>query len=294
MPGKHIENFLTQWLRREQGIPVSTLNFRHTGGGSINEAWQVTINESKKIFLKLNSAARFPGLFEKEKEGLEFLAHRNCITVPRVIFCGECENDQLLLLEWVSSGSQTESFWKKFGEQLAQLHRCHHHRYGFASDNYMGALPQKNQFTASWTDFFIHFRLQPQMDLAVRNGLLSPLHAEQFQQLYGKLGTIFNTEPPSLLHGDLWSGNFMCNERSEPVLIDPAVYYGHRNVDLAMTTLFGGFDRIFYDSYHYHFPFPAHHAEQWEVCNLYPLLIHLNLFGASYLNGIVKTLKKFQ
>jgi protein-ribulosamine 3-kinase len=294
MPGKHIENFLTQLLRREQGIPISTLNFRHVGGGSINNTYQVTINGSKNFFLKLNAADRYPGLFEKEKEGLRYLGARNCITVPAIIFCGKCENDQLLLLEWISPGQQTEQFWKKFGEQLARLHKVHDERCGFASDNYMGALPQKNQFMDRWTDFFIHCRLQPQVDLALGNGLLSPDQASLFQLLYRKLDTVFNTESPSLLHGDLWSGNFMCNESSEPVLIDPAVYYGHRSMDLAMTTLFGGFDAAFYQSYHYHFPLPPHHDEQWEICNLYPLLIHLNLFGQSYLGQIIRTLKRFQ
>jgi protein-ribulosamine 3-kinase len=293
MPGKHIENFLTQFLAREQGIPINSLQFQPIGGGSINNTYRLTINDSKQFFLKLNSASRFPGLFEKEKDGLQFLATAGPITVPSVICAATCEDDQLLLLQWIGSGIRTKQFWKKFGEQLAQLHRCSYEQFGFAADNYMGALPQLNLFNDSWTSFFISCRLLPQIELAAKAQLLSTSHISSFERLFKKLDGIFNTEAPSLLHGDLWSGNFMCNERAEPVLIDPAVYYGHRSMDLAMTTLFGGFDQAFYQAYHYHFPFPANHAGQWDICNLYPLLIHLNLFGQSYLGSIAETLRRF-
>jgi fructosamine-3-kinase len=135
--------------------------------------------------------------------------------------------------------------------------------------------------------------LQPQLNLALSKNLLQKNHVDSFYSLAQKLDSIFNIEPPSLLHGDLWSGNFMCNDSSSPVLIDPAVYFGHRSVDLGMTTLFGGFDQLFYDAYNYHFPLPSNYREQWEVANLYPLLIHLNLFGSSYLHDIAAILKRY-
>jgi protein-ribulosamine 3-kinase len=115
-----------------------------------------------------------------------------------------------------------------------------------------------------------------------------------FENLYRELESVFDIEQPSLLHGDLWNGNFMCDQNSEPVLIDPALYFGHRSMDLAMTALFGGFEKSFYEAYNYHFPFPNNYREQWEICNLYPLLIHLNLFGAGYLGQIGRTLERFQ
>jgi fructosamine-3-kinase len=118
-------------------------------------------------------------------------------------------------------------------------------------------------------------------------------HALKLEKLYTRLSSIFNEEPPALLHGDLWSGNFLCNKNSEPVVIDPAVYYGHRSTDLAMTTLFGGFHESFYEAYHFHFPLPTNYLEQWDVCNLYPLLIHLHLFGKSYLPNIENILQQF-
>ncbi|HKB43117.1 MAG TPA: fructosamine kinase family protein, partial [Chitinophagaceae bacterium] len=165
--------------------------------------------------------------------------------------------------------------------------------FGFAEDNYMGALPQMNTQKENWIDFFIHCRLQPQIKLAVEKKLIRAKHIATFENLYSKLLFIFNDENSSLLHGDLWAGNFMCNENSQTVLIDPAVYFGHRSMDLAMTTLFGGFDKLFYESYNYYFPFPHNYDEQWEICNLYPLLIHLNLFGSSYLGQIESILRKF-
>ena len=120
--------------------------------------------------------------------------------------------------------------------------------------------------------------------------LLATVHIKKLENLSSNMPALFDQERPSLLHGDLWSGNFMCDLNNQPVLIDPAVYYGHRSVDLAMTTLFGGFRQPFYDAYHYHFPLPANHKEQGEICNLYPLLVHLYLFGAGYLSQIENTL----
>jgi fructosamine-3-kinase len=157
----------------------------------------------------------------------------------------------------------------------------------------MGALPQINQWAGNWTEFFIHQRLRPQVKLALDHHLLDPAHAAQFEKLYQRLNELFAVEPPALLHGDLWSGNYMCDSSENPVLIDPAIYYGHRNMDLAMTTLFGGFDDLFYESYQYHYPLPANYRQQWEICNLYPLLIHLNLFGKSYLSGILDTIRRY-
>jgi fructosamine-3-kinase len=288
-----IKELLKDHLLKQPGITISSMDLSPAGGGSINYTYKVTINGQPKFFLKLNEALSFPGLFEKEKNGLEFLSGQQCILIPPVILCETAGNYQLLLLRWVEGGVRNESFWKKFGEQLAKLHQTSHTHFGFAEDNYMGSLPQANTFTDHWTDFFIHYRLQPQIERARTKGLLDKSHVALFDALSRKLDTIFNPEKPSLLHGDLWSGNFMCNEQSLPVLVDPAVYFGHRSMDLAMTTLFGGFDKLFYDAYHYHFPLPSDYPEQWEVCNLYPLLIHLNLFGKSYLPGITHTLKRF-
>lgn len=291
-----MEYFLKQLINKLPGlehVTVSSIKLSGVGGGSINQTYRVLVNQKFAFFLKTNKAARFPGLFEKEKQGLEFLACQQLITVPTVLYCGNYQDDQLLLLEWVEQGIKTENFWKKFGEQLARLHQCTSTHFGFEHNNFMGALTQENEWTDSWADFFIKYRLVPQIEMALTNHLLSKNEAGLFELLYKKLDTIFNLEKPSLLHGDLWCGNYLCNQDSKPVLIDPAVYYGHRSIDLAMTTLFGGFSKEFYSSYHHHYPFPSNYQEQWDICNLYPLLIHLNLFGQSYLPDIRGTLKKY-
>ena len=294
-----IQKYLNQLLSQTFPSKIGSVQFQSIGGGCINETYRVKLNGHPQFFLKVNSVTRHPGLFQKEKDGLEFIAKQDVIHVPAVIVLGEVDNYQLLLLEWIEGGIKTEYFWKLFGEQLAALHRQTwvdkngHALFGFNEDNYMGSLTQSNDPHQEWNDFFVTARLRPQIKLARENHRLDTKHLDAFENLFARLPEIFCPEQSALLHGDLWSGNFMCNGKSEPVLIDPAVYFGHRNMDLAMTTLFGGFDRIFYESYDYHFPFPKNYREQWDICNLYPLLIHLNLFGLSYIGQIESTIRRF-
>jgi len=288
-----IQKYLNQCLSEKLNLPISTVQFHHVGGGSINDTYQLVVQGYGKFFLKVNSATEYPKLFRKEKRGLEFLSNQKILRVPPVILHDEIDNHQLLVLGWIEGGLRTDEFWKKFGEQLAALHHITNAYSGFEEDNYMGALPQQNDHCNNWSEFFVHCRLQPQVEMARKNQLLDAKHLNVFENLYGKLKNIFNKEQPALLHGDLWSGNFMCDKDSEPVLIDPAVYFGHRSMDLGMTRLFGGFDKSFYEAYSYHFPFPNNYSEQWDICNLYPLLVHLNLFGASYLGQIESILKLY-
>jgi fructosamine-3-kinase len=158
----------------------------------------------------------------------------------------------------------------------------------------MGSVPQLNTPDRDWTSFFIHRRLEPLVQQCLSKGLLTAKEHGLFEKLYERLPQLFDDgETPALLHGDLWSGNYLCSHEAEPVLIDPAVYYGHRCMDLAMTTLFGGFDKRFYEAYAHHFPLPKNYGEQFRLCNLYPLLIHLLLFGRSYLTSVQQTLLDF-
>lgn len=262
------------------------------GGGSINDTFRIHFAD-QILFCKVNSATKFPHLFLKEKKGLEILAQQSIINTPAVVDLFEANSNQFLLLQWVQEGERTEGFWECFGEQLAALHQISNKYHGLNEDNYMGSVPQQNTPHQTWCDFFAAERLSPMIKRCTDKGQLKKEQIALFDKVEKKLSTIFEEEPPSLLHGDLWSGNFMCNRASKPVLIDPAVYFGHRSVDLSMTTLFGGFHPSFYETYHFHFPLPVNHKEQWAVCNLYPLLIHLYLFGAGYLSQIERTLKQF-
>jgi fructosamine-3-kinase len=270
--------------------PVTVNNFFTAGGGCINHNYQLRLAKGKTVFCKINSATNLPQLFQKERNGLLLIDRQCAINVPRVIDCTVVGNSQILVMEWVQAGERNPKFWERFGEQLARLHQVSNDQFGLDEDNFMGSVPQKNTKEQSWVTFFREHRLKPLVKECVQKGLLTGRHREMLEDLYEDLPGFFAEEKPALLHGDLWSGNFICNQHSEPVLIDPAVYFGHRSIDLAMSTLFGGFDKRFYQSYQYHFPFPANYTQQWAVCNLYPLLIHLLLFGTGYLHQIEETL----
>lgn len=287
---QHICELLLLALQKE----VKEVFIKSIGGGSINQTYQLQLADGSFYFCKINSASAFPHLFLKEKRGLEILGQTGAIHVPQVIVVSHFEDQQILILQWIKSGVKDKSFFKLFGEQLAALHQHTQQQFGLDEDNYMGSVPQQNKPMVDWSQFFIQARLQPMVKACMDKALLTATDGQLFEALYKKLPQIFDdAQKPALLHGDLWSGNYMCNSKQQPVLIDPAVYYGHPAADLGLTTLFGGFDKAFYESYHYHQPLPANHRQQWEVCNLYPLLIHLFLFGKSYYSGIQQTLKTF-
>jgi fructosamine-3-kinase len=287
-----LRGFLEQKLREHFGWR-GVLRYKTIRGGSINDCQRVG-DGNLFVFVKSNSATKFPQLFEKEKHGLELIQKQAVIKTPGIIDCFEIEGQQLLLLEWIESGERTTRFWESFGKQLAALHQVRNETFGLSENNYMGSLPQINNPSASWTDFFRSQRLQPLVNTCLSKQLLSTKHVSEFEKLYSRLNEIFDREEkPALVHGDLWSGNFMCDKSSEPVLIDPAVYFGHPAVDLAMTTLFGRLPERFYETYHHFHGLPSNYEEQWEVCNLYPLLVHLYLFGTSYLAAIEQTLKRY-
>ena len=288
-----IEAAVLDGLLHKLDFPITSIKCTPVGGGSINHTFRMILNGDRHYFLKVNETDKFPGMFEEERIGLEMLEAAKATRIPAVIGNPLVNSDQILVLEWIGQGPRTSRFWKQFGEQLAALHNVQDDQFGFTRNNFMGALPQSNRQHADWHRFFISERLEPQLKLALDKKLLSAKEANQFEKLYTRLPQIFSPSRPVLLHGDLWSGNFLCDEQSRPVLIDPAVYFGHPSIDLAMTTLFGGFDKSFYDSYNYISPFPTNYHEQWEVCNLYPLLVHLNLFGESYRPAIADTIRRY-
>lgn len=274
-------------------LTTNSLQFTPVSGGSINNAFQLT-STNQRFFCKVNSATKFPHLFEREAFGLLLIEKQGIFKTPKVIEVTEVGTYQLLLLEWIESGTPAPEFWKSFGEQLAILHAVTQDQFGLDTDNYMGAVPQHNTPSMDWPTFFINQRLEPLVQQCHSLQCLTTRHVALFHSFYKHIPSIFNQEKPSLLHGDLWSGNYMCSKDQRPTLIDPAVYFGHRAMDLGMTTLFGGFDKAFYEAYNYHYPLPANYKNQWAVSNLYPLLIHLLLFGKSYLSSIDRTLNDFQ
>ena len=269
----------------------SIKKFQRVAGGCINETAQIQA-ESNLYFLKWNTSEK-SDLFDKEVLGLSLLAQNSEIKTPNVLGVGTKDNKSYLLLEWINEGVRSDRFWTSFGRQLAIMHQADSGAFGLDHDNYIGELPQSNAQYENWTTFFINERLKPQLKRAKDAHLVDKHILDDFQKLYRCLDRLVPKEAPSFIHGDLWSGNFLCNANQEPVLIDPAVHYGHRETELAFTTMFGGFEQIFYDAYREQYPLEKGFEERIGIHNLYPLLVHLNLFGSSYLNEIKRTVKKF-
>ena len=244
-------------------------------------------------FLKWNDRERYPQMFEKESRGLTLLGIAKCIDVPEVVHVGEAADLQFIIILFVKSGRRAKNYWSLLGEQLATLHRNTHTHFGLDHDNYIGSLIQQNASTENWIDFFVQHRLEAQLSLAERSGKITSDIRKRFDVLYKKLPDLLPMERPSLLHGDLWSGNVMVNEKGEPTLIDPAVCYGHREAELAFTQLFGGFEEEFYLAYRNAFPLSPGFNTRTDLYNLYPLLVHVNLFGGGYLQQVENILDRF-
>lgn len=283
---------ITEHLSVHSGRSVDVEEVFSVGGGSINDAWRLE-TDAGRFFLKTNSTDRFPSMFEAEADGLRRLREAGPLRVPEVIAQGEDHNDSYLLLEWVEGGIKAPGFWEGSGRSLAQLHRHTQEHFGLDRDNYIGSLVQRNTQEKDWPSFFIHWRLEPQLKMARDRKRVEADMSFRFERLFHRLDKLFPGEPPALLHGDLWSGNLLCDDAGRPVLIDPAVYYGHREMDLAMTKLFGGFDDALYTAYRAEWPLEKGWEERMDLCNLYPLMVHVNLFGGGYVAQVEAVLRRF-
>lgn len=255
------------------------------GGGSINTSLLIRTSLGN-FFSKYNDAVKYPGMFAAEAKNLDILTKTRTVKIPRLIAQFTHEDKDFLLLEYIDAGTPHYDFWSDFGRKLADLHKNTAPQYGLEYNNFVGSLHQDNRASGDWIDFFITHRIQPNLEMAFNSGKADAELIRKFEGLYKKLPEIFPTEQPSLLHGDLWSGNAMADIDGDPVIFDPAVYYGHREMDLAMSKLFGGFSEEFYEAYHEAYPLEKHWTQRIAICNLYPLLIHVNLFAGSYVQSI--------
>jgi fructosamine-3-kinase len=254
-------------------------------GGDINQAARFVAG-GQPYFVKWSPGAPST-MFPAEAHGLRLLASAHTIRVPKVIVQGDAEGNcpAFLVLEWIETGStRSDGVMERFGTALADLHRHTAPLHGLDRDNFIGRLPQPNVQSPSWIDFYRNQRIRPQMALARQNGRLPARREDLLTRLMDRLPDWLDDEtmPPSLLHGDLWGGNYLVDDRGQAVLIDPAVYYGHRETDLAMTELFGGFSSRFYEAYEATYPLDPGYAERRDLYQLYYILVHLNLFGEGY------------
>ena len=272
------DTLLPHIVQRITGASTAEFDSRPLTGGCINQTLELSLRD-RAYFVKLNSADRVD-MFQAEAAGLEALAATGAIRTPTVICLGELSEHAYLVLEYIpltSSGDQALA-----GRQLASQHRTLGRHFGWDQDNYIGTNPQPNPPCDSWIDFWREQRLGFQLALAARQGHRGALQVRG-QRLMEKLpGLLAHAPQPSLLHGDLWSGNLGYDRSGTPVTFDPAVYFGDRETDLAMSELFGGFSERFYSAYNEAWPLDAGYATRKSLYNLYHILNHLNLFGGGY------------
>lgn len=267
-------------------------------GGDINRAFRLTLKDGTCLFMKSNLKANLP-FFTAEMEGLSAIAGTGTIRTPSVLGIGTDETfGAFLLLEWAEAALRVRNYWENFGHALAAMHLADtalpdkNDRFGFPHDNFIGAGMQINTPSAGWVSFFRDSRLVPMLKRAApyldsankRNAAYLLDHLENY---------LIEPERPSLLHGDLWAGNYITGSDGEAWLIDPAAYIGHAEADIAMTELFGGFSSAFYDAYREVYPLQPGYEGRRDLYNLYHLLNHLNLFGAAYLDSVRRVLRRY-
>ena len=274
---------------------ANVLTHETLSGGCINFAQCFQLENGNRYFVKSNRD--IPGIFQAESDGLKAIASTESFRVPEVIGLGKTESGtQFLVLEFISPSSPLENFNQQFGRQLAQLHRADHKesRFGFSGDNFIGSTVQKNAWHHDWVEFFAVQRLGFQLKLANQNGLATSELNRMCEKLINRLDRFIgsSSESPALIHGDLWSGNYLISSDGAPVLIDPAAYFGNRESEFGMTKLFGGFNSEFYHAYNEAYPLAEGWEQRVDIYQLYHLLNHLNLFGTSYISACLQILRK--
>lgn len=272
----------------EAALGSAVVTWDGVSGGDINEAHEAQLADGRRVFVKSNSEAP-AGMFAAEARGLDWLGQAHALRVPVVI----AQGPSFLVLELIQPGRRKPDFDELLGRGLAALHRAGAPSFGLDHDNFIGRLPQANQPLPTWAEFYRERRLLPQFRLAVDGQRASVAMRRGFDRLLARLGEIVGPpEPPARLHGDLWGGNAMVDELGMPSLIDPAAHGGHREIDLAMMRLFGGFGPRVFAAYREAFPLPPGHEARVPLYQLYFLMVHVNLFGGSYVASVEHALSR--
>ena len=274
------------------GTETSVRDYFFLSGGCVNQAVQVTCTAGE-FFVKWNETTTGEEMFACEARGLNLLHKTGEIGIPEVLGYGKYAQRAYLVLEFLPTVRPRADYWEKLGESLARLHRHTQPQFGLDSDNFIGSLPQNNSELANGIDFFIERRIKAQAGLALYNHAMPHDLYDRLLKFCDRLPELLPSEPPALLHGDLWSGNVLPGPDGYARLIDPAVHYGLREAEIAFTQLFGGFETDFYSAYTENYPLLPGFAQRAELYNLYPLLVHANLFGAGYLAGVERVVKKY-
>ncbi|ANH81065.1 hypothetical protein A8C56_08805 [Niabella ginsenosidivorans] len=272
------------------GLPHA--GYESVAGGDINQAYRICSGETI-YFLKINKAAPYSGLFRKEAIGLQELSANSDFVVPQPLKWGKTENVQYLLLEWIRQEPPQNNSWYLLGKLLAAMHRKEQPYFGFREDNYLGTWQQVNTPVSTWSRFYADFRILPLVKKLYDDQKLNKMDSIRAEKFCKALAALFPEEKPSLLHGDLWNGNLLFTSPGMPCVFDPAVYYGHREMDIGMTLLFGGFNEQFYQSYQQYYPLQPGWQQRLNFTQLYPLLLHAHLFGGHYIHTCRRILALF-
>ena len=273
----------------KQHFQSNITQIKSLSGGSINQVFLVQ-NHKEKYVIKINDKNAFQGMFEKEAKGLGILSKYN-FKIPIVFGHGEIDEVSYIVLEYIAPGRNID--WGLFGSKLADLHQNSNDYFGLNHDNYIGSLKQKNTNKKTWAEFYEQVRIIPLVRRSFDLSFLDKNEVRMAENFCKKLPDLLPVENPSLIHGDLWSGNLISDREGEPVLIDPAVYYGFREMDLAMLNLFGSVPSKSIEEYENVFPLCKGWEKRTDINQLYPLLVHLILFGNSYKYSVIKTIKKY-
>lgn len=280
-------NINKAWFKR---LPINNIEtVKPVSGGDINLAYQATTTDNKKYFIKVQ-LGKTKSYFNHEINGLKAIG--KVINTPTPVKHGEIDHNAYLILNWLDDtwGDQT-----KLGIAVAKMHQQTNDKFGFVDNHQTKALTKDNSWNDNWCDFYIHQRLEPEVEVATQRGRWSKWRQEHFQQMVSQFKEYYQHHEirPRLLHGDLWAGNFMFAGKHEPYLIDPDALYGDREFDLAMTTIFGGFDNSFYQAYSQIFPFDDQLDERLSWYRFYYLCMHLILFGESYGPAVDRILQQY-
>jgi fructosamine-3-kinase len=277
-----------------RALGSSVVSASSVSGGDINAASQVALADGRRVFVK-TQARSYPGMFSCEAEGLAWLGEAHALRVPEVLAVsdGQSGAPAFLALEWIEPGTRGPRWEEQLGRGLAALHDAGADGFGLPYDNWLATLPQSNATRPSWASFYAEQRLLPLLERVARQGHASRSVQQGVERVVASLDALCGpSEPPSRLHGDLWGGNALCDARGEPVLIDPAVYGGHREVDLAMMRLFGGFSARCFSAYDEAHPLAPGHERRVALYQLYPLLAHVALFGSGYVGQLERALRE--
>ncbi|MCB0652629.1 MAG: fructosamine kinase family protein [Saprospiraceae bacterium] len=286
----HLPPAIKEAIERE--LSTTILKVSPLSGGDINIAGLLHTSHGN-FFVKINDSPDSERILQTEAKGLKLLKKSNKIGVAKVMGQGNTATSAWLLLDYIPQGTPSPKFWELFGHALANLHRQTNNHYGLDHHNFIGSLPQYNDAKADGIDFLIHQRLYPQLEMALNSAQLNSRDAEHFEHLFKQFPDMIPNEPPSLIHGDLWSGNFICSEKGQSILIDPAVSFAHREMDLAMSRLFGGFAQRFYAAYEESYPTAPGLEQRIGIYQLYYLLVHVNIFGRGYVGQVRSVLSQY-